>query len=524
MFINNGSVKMEEIDNALRITNLMENKISGIKFKINLKRFNVYTIIISGQKHSELGNIELWITDPTCDILLHTPYKLSQTNQTNQTNQKNIIKFNTSNNDEIYIGILFMDCKVDDYFDLFYMNIVDINNTIILQKNYTTNTIINDDITEYNKNIHNIIEQINTNLLEINDTNAIIPIETIAHDYLNIKEMYNNEMYNNEINNNEINNNQNVILFIVDFVYMKNNLADSRYKFIEYLEKYNNNVFVSGTGRKFFTPNIHINRLVNLLRIRPTIIIHANNFLKTKLLVSGLRDYPCKKILIIEDMHATDLIGGVLRMNRFDYAFYHCDCAQSDRLKLLNKQINFINYPHFYDRDVYKNYHQNKSYDIILYGCITPSVYPFRYRLFNLIRNCKKFKVLYIPFPGYNVPNKNSITHGVRLSKMINKAYIGIVTSSKHQYFLKKYLEIPASFTMIAGDIPPRYKHILKNNIIELYPSMSDAKIIMTLQNALQDKQKLLEDINHLHNVIADNFSFEKGNEIFNQIISSISS
>lgn len=514
MNINDGNVKMEKLDNTLKITNLVENKISGIKFKITLQKFNIYTISLHGFKSCHKGHVELWITDQTYNTLLHTPYKLTD------IDEKHIIKFNTGNNDDTYIGLLFMNCEINDYFNLNYMNIIDINNNFILKKNYSNLSTEENDIINYNKNIHHIIEQINTNLIEIDNKKAIIPIETLTHDYLNAS---NNNKDSEHIRDPNFDIQQgDIILFIVDFVYMKNNLADSRYKFIEYLESRNNNIVVTGTGRPNFKQGIHINRLVNMLKIKPKIIIHANNFLKKKLLVSGLREYPCKKALIIEDMHATDLIGIVLKYNRFNFGLYHCDCGQSDRLKLLNKQINFLNYPHFVDTSIYRNYNQKKTHDIILYGCTNSSVYPFRSRLFNLIRNCKRFKVLYIPFPGYNTPNKNMITHGKKLAQMINKSYIGISTGSIHNYFLKKYLEIPASYTMIAGDIPPRYKYILKGNIIELYPHMSDAKIINILQKALEDKQKLLEDTKYLHNLIVNNFSFEAGNNTFKQIIHNI--
>jgi len=324
----------------------------------------------------------------------------------------------------------------------------------------------------------------------------------------------------NNITPKEIKNN--VILIIVDFIYMINNLADSRYKYIKYLDEKNDNVIITGTGMKYFRPGMSIFTLVNILHINPKLIIHANNFTKNKLLVSNIKNYPCKKALIIEDMHATNLITSMLRSNLFNYALYHCDCNQLDRIKLLNRNVRFINYPHYIDTTVFKNYNYQKTYDIILYGCPNPSVYPFRYRLFNLIRSCKKFKVNYISFPGYFVKNKKAIVAGQRLAQMINKSWIGIVTCSSHDYFLKKYLEVPASYAMIAGNIPSRYRHILEGNIIELKSSMTDSQIIQILQYALSNKKKLIEDIDHLHNIIVNNFSYENGNDSFNNIIDAI--
>lgn len=326
----------------------------------------------------------------------------------------------------------------------------------------------------------------------------------------------------NNISNYGLLKNNQQILFIVDYVYMYNNLAETRYKFINYLVEKNKNIITVGTGSKYFTQGIDIFTLVKKLNIRPSIIIHANNFTKNKLLVSNLIKYPCKKALIIEDMHAYQTINDLIKYNGIHYVLYHCDCVQLDRIKLLNRQCRFINYPHFVDTNIFKNYDQRKEYDFILYGCTNENVYPFRSRLFDLIRKHRKFKVLYIPFPGYFIRNKKNITTGTRLAKMINKAYIGISTTSLHDYFLKKYLEIPACFTMVAGNIPSRYRKIFENNMIELRPGMSDLQIITILEKELSDKERLMEKINRLHNIIINNYSFENGTETFDKIIDAI--
>lgn len=378
-------------------------------------------------------------------------------------NKNHIFNFTTQEFEEITIGFMFINCKKNEYFTINYIKILDEHQNTVLEQNFQKQ-------------------------IEINDSNF----------------------------------RKDVILIIVDFSFMKKNLAEARYKYLNYLAENNDNIVIVGTGVDSFKTGINIHILTNKLKIRPNLIIHGNNFLNSKLLVSGLNTYPCKKILIIEDMHSIDLIGKIVRTNRIDYIFYHCDCYQLDQIKLFNRQVGFINYPHYVDTNIYKNYNLNKDYDIILYGCTDKAVYPFRYRLFKLIRTCKKFRVCYIPFPGYYVPNRSAITSGAKLAKLINRSYIGISTSSKHDYFLKKYIEIPASYCMVAGNIPTRYKHILQDKIIELRPEMSDGMIITILQQALSDKVKLLERIDYSHKFFTNNFSFEKGNQDFNQIVSAL--
>jgi hypothetical protein len=526
MLIKNQNVDIERLNDYIKIISRQNNNTPGIKFKTNVKKHSEYILIANGYKNTiKDGHVKFWIANIKYNSLIKDQYVLSD------IDEKYIIKFNTFDNDELYIGLLFFGCIANDYFMIRDIKLFDNSNNIIVHINSNSETnikkrsnyIFYDKLTEtiddefeekiYKKD-YEFIDKINTNLLKIYH-NPITNNEIEDNTKKISKITWNEEKKSTPLSSN-------VILIIVDFVYMINNLADSRYKYLYYLAEQNKNIVLAGTGMNFFRQGMHINTLVNTLKIQPKLIIHANNFTKQKLLVAGLREYPCKKILIIEDMHSADLITNLIKYNRFNYVFYHCDCSQLDNIKLLNRNIRFINYPHYIDTNIYKNYDQKKTYDIILYGCINQSVYPFRNRLFNLIHSSKRFKVLYIPFPGYYVKNRNSIIQGKKLSQMINKSYIGIVTSSIHDYFLKKYLEIPASYTMIAGNIPIRYRNILQGNIIELTPNMSDAQIINILETALSDKKKLLNNIDYLHNLISKNFSYENGNETFNDIVNAI--
>lgn len=543
MLIKYKNVSIDNSSNFLKVINLQNYDTPGIKYNIFLKKNKDYIIILNSQKKTQYNSsVILNIINKEHVNILKNPIYISD------ENKKYFIKFNSLNNENLFINFSFINCIISDYFIINNLTLMDNFNNIIVKYNYNytneyyninniNNNNDNNQLVHLPKNIKKIfttknfnsIDDINNNLLDCNFNNIyndkinnyIINNINIIED--NMKDNLNNDQINKENNIRNINNTTNdVILIIIDYIYMINNLADSRYKFIDYLKENNQNIIVVGTGQKYFKPGMDILKLINLLNIKPKIIIHANNFTKNKLLVSGLSKFPCIKILIIEDMHALDTINYIIKSNNINYIFYHCDCNQLDRIKLLNRQINFINYPHFVNTKIFKDYGINKTHDIILYGCINQSVYPFRCRLFNLIQKSHKFKVLYVPFPGYYVKNKNYITTGSKLAKLINKAYIGIVTPSIHDYFLKKYLEIPSCRTMIAGNIPTRYRSLFQNNIIELNPGMSDIQIINTLLSALNNKKKLMEDIDNLQNIMVNKFSYEKGNEHFNKIINSI--
>ena len=222
-------------------------------------------------------------------------------------------------------------------------------------------------------------------------------------------------------------------------------------------------------------------------------------------------------------MHVTNLLNKLIILNNIDYVLYHCNCPQLDQLRIINKHSKFIHYPHYIDTNIFKKYQKQKKYDFVLYGCTTNNVYPFRNRLYTLILANKQFRTLYIPFPGYNINKKNGrIVMGEKLSQAINQAYIGIVTTSIHDYFIKKYLEVPASYCMIAGNLPSRDGMFLKDKIIELNPLMSDRQIITRLTLALSNKEELLEKTEILHNLIINNFNFENGAKKFVEFCESV--
>lgn len=532
--IKNQNVKIEKFPEGFKITNMQNNSTPGIKYKFDLNENSKYSIIFNIDKNINLhGKILLWISNLKYETLCSENIKYLSPNQSAENYFS--YDFDTKDYKEFYIGLLFSECNIDDFFILSNLKIINDNNQLIYNFVYVQHNNINKVQKQYEKHT----EQLNTIIEDPENYNIVNKNVKIANRQLEYK-TNNSININTETNKNEIivdtkNNNENLeisnhkikniedkkyVLIIVDFVYLGMNLSENRFKFLSYLSTKNENIICAGTGMKFFKSGMHIRNLLKILKIKPYLIVHGNNFLKPNLLVSGLKEYnECKKALIIEDMHDTDLISNVIKNNGIDFVLYHYNCPQFDRIKLLNRGIRFVNYPHYVDTNIFKNYKQIKTYDIVLYGCLTKNVYPFRNRLFNLIHGCQKFKVLYIPFPGYYVKNRNSVICGEKLARMINKAYIGIATSSICDYFIKKYIEIPACNTMIAGNIPNRYNYVLKDNIIELRPEMTDSQIINTLMYELKDKKKLVEKTGYLHDLIINNFSYENGDENFNKFV-----
>jgi tetratricopeptide (TPR) repeat protein len=88
---------------------------------------------------------------------------------------------------------------------------------------------------------------------------------------------------------------------------------------------------------------------------------------------------------------------------------------------------------------------------------------------------------------------------GAELSREINRAWLGIATQSVFQCLLMKYLEIPASYALVAGDVPRHGRALLGDDFLPLHPEQSDAEILAALRAALADKDALLEKIDRAH-------------------------
>jgi hypothetical protein len=150
--------------------------------------------------------------------------------------------------------------------------------------------------------------------------------------------------------------------------------------------------------------------------------------------------------------------------------------------------------PNGVNTQLFRNYGLPKQYDVILYGVLEPNIYPFRVRLTKLLTQTRDLKVRHIAHPGY-YPHLEGTTEtvisGAELSQAINQAWIGIATRSSYNCFLMKYLEIAASNTVVAGNLPDWARPCFANCFIELHEHQSDEAIVSTIRSSLADKNKL---------------------------------
>ena len=238
-------------------------------------------------------------------------------------------------------------------------------------------------------------------------------------------------------------------------------------------------------------------------------------------MVSECNKLNVPKVLHIEDMHHLKEIRDFVSYHDIKHVIHNSNYSyQLKKLKInLPNNIKYYHNEGTIDTDIFTDYGFEKKYDILLYGCDHVKQYPFRNRLFNLIKKSNRFKVKHIPFRSWK-KDKNTV-FGKLLAHNINKSWISIATTSKYNYFIKKYIEIPSCNTMVAGNYPPCHDLIYQDMIV-LTHEMSDDHIINLLEDALKDKTNLKEKTQTMYKNVRQIFSLKNGCEKITNIYTKI--
>ena len=190
----------------------------------------------------------------------------------------------------------------------------------------------------------------------------------------------------------------------------------------------------------------------------------------------------------------------------------------------------------FVNNSIYKNYKQEKIYDILIYGTrhylnniekhyadqeykkkwekvnkkklhTKYHFYPLRVKVENLLlKNKNKYNIKILKENG-SLDSKQYVNES--LSKLINKSWLTLCSKSRCDILMDKYVETAASYSAVLGNIPSDYKDIFKNNIIEITEWMSDEEILSIIDKALEDKEKLKEMINKTAIIVKNNFDLD---------------
>lgn len=208
------------------------------------------------------------------------------------------------------------------------------------------------------------------------------------------------------------------------------------------------------------------------------------------------------------------------KLINYDYYFCKYKTYITDEFSKIN---NVIYFPHYIDSNNFCDRQLDKEFDILLYGYDDINAYPFRNRLFNIIKkNNDKFTVKHIPFLGWDTKAKRRGVCNAKLSEMINKSKITIVTKSINNLLLKKYTEVSMSNSVMCGDFPDLEENLWENCMIYIDNNMSDDEIINKIIYYLDNINLLQEMANKAYQITSNRYTYEHGLRQFESIINSL--
>ena len=212
-----------------------------------------------------------------------------------------------------------------------------------------------------------------------------------------------------------------------------------------------------------------------------------------------------KKYLIIQDFINPDdyqqgLKSLVLYLKKYKFKGIitpYLNTSASLPIKNELPQIEIIHAPHHIDENKFKDYELEKEYDIFIFGNCKSNRYPFRNRLLKILEELKdKYKICFWnDLMSKNYFKFNNKISNENLSKQINKSWLTICTKSYADILVGKYMETSMSGSCILGNMATDGIKIWKDNYICVEDNMSNEEIIKIIENSLENKDKLNDNI-----------------------------
>lgn len=309
--------------------------------------------------------------------------------------------------------------------------------------------------------------------------------------------------------NNTSNKRHKKILIIAKIDLFRTQNSTNRYQLLKYLDTKPNIIVLNDD-------KISIAKWVYRNKWMPDVVLYyflssMNDW--TNINILDFKTVPLKKIMFFEDMIYTDTIINLYRYYNFLEVLIP---VKNNHIEDILRKNNILYHVFglYIDINIFKKYNDiKKDIDILFYGNKVSAAYPLRNRIYNILKKIKsenKYNIKIIELESY-LDYKCRVPKDDRLSKLINRSYFTISTSSKFDLLLKKYIEIPLSNSKLVGNIPSDYKHLFKDNIININMDDNDEIIYNNLISCIKNKNDLSIIDNNFLDKIKNNFSFEKG-------------
>lgn len=309
------------------------------------------------------------------------------------------------------------------------------------------------------------------------------------------------------------------ILVNIDLIDNFAKISDNRSKFIRYLSK-----------DKEITMITHHNKNDNNFEYSQNVIlVHylmgpGASSIDKQFVIKPDNISNVLQLLWIEDFQHVDHYDSFIKqVDGIILSVHHSYYANEYKKKYPKIYISQLD--HYLDNSIFKPpiIRSNKIYDIIFYGYIDKQ-YPFRQRLYKMLKNTTKYKIMWIPHPGYhNLSKVKNIVVGKKLAQLLSQSKLSICTSSKYKIIVKKYFETAMSDCLPCGDLPDDYRDVFGDYMVEISPDMSDSEILNKIDKALTlTDTEYIDRCQSLQKLINTKYNYSNGKSEFIKTVKSI--
>ena len=229
--------------------------------------------------------------------------------------------------------------------------------------------------------------------------------------------------------------------------------------------------------------------------------------------LKGIFENSIPKYVVVQDMHDEDYENGITGfinyLKEYNITGIITPYYKTKNIQRLQKEIPHLKVlwlPHHIDHTKFKSYSVDKCYDILLFGNDHPKYYPFRHRIIKLLSNDQHDIAVRKLEKPRNYFKYNPGVSNNSLSKLMNKSWLTLCTSSNLDYLLGKYFETSFSGCTIVGNMATDGQEIWKDNYVNIHDKMSDSEIIETIKDALNNKEKLNEMSKSMQQIVCKNY------------------
>lgn len=315
----------------------------------------------------------------------------------------------------------------------------------------------------------------------------------LKHLQSNVEILHRFQTYVNSIHNN--NNDATIqILYVCDASYLQNKMSRVRFWAIEELSKHNEiNLILTGPGFSNFDETKSLQQNIINFNIPFSLVIWYKplndnyHFDKNAIM-------PFKTCMRYNEMWDEEWTRKEIDESKTDIIISH---HYNDYLKYKhlykddnNKQFYYI--PHCSNTNVFKPLYKEKPIDILISGVTKEKHYPLKFRLANLIikhkdDKLKDYNIHVHNHPSYKGDFSFENINQINYNNIINQSKLCLACTSKYNYRLGKYVEIPMAGSIILGDLPFEDTQF-SDFVVEINNQMSDDDILNVIINTLNDK------------------------------------